>query len=66
MFEPSLFLNPTSAGVLPDEQFVLAYQQYDPNHVPPQVVASWGPEPIPPSTFAPAGEDAGNAAEAEP
>lgn len=52
MFEPSLFLSPTSPGVIPDEQLVLAYLEYDPSHVPPQVIASWGSAPIPPATFA--------------
>jgi hypothetical protein len=61
MFEPSQFLNPDSPGVLPEPRMALAYVQYDPAHVPAEVIASWGPAALPPSTGhvppAPQGEE---------
>lgn len=55
MFEPSLFLTADSPGVLPTPAFGIAYVQYNPAHVPADVLASWGPESLPPSSGEPPG-----------
>ena len=48
IFEPSVFLTRDSPGVLPAPSLLIAYTEYDPDHVPKEIQASWGPEPVPP------------------
>jgi hypothetical protein len=50
VFEPSTFLRKDSKGVLPTPPLVLAYTEYNPDYVPREIQASWGPDPVPPLT----------------
>jgi hypothetical protein len=56
MFEPSLFLNRKSPGVLPTPSpWTMAYAMYNPDDFPEPVRRSWGAAPLAPLTWGKAG-----------